>query len=245
MAKQSLSYNDGINQNQVERRQSTSVVIDNKITLKGILRRGRSSEPDLSTDLEVATTTNSNSSTDESSSDESFDMVVNESGSDVCTPKDIKGPVRFSMVEVREYPITVGVNPSCEFGPALELGWKYDNTKLYDVDMFEDDRTALPRRTEEELVLSSYQREDMLLESGFTMRQIWNKTHEKDAYRRGAEKSKRKNGFAKLKIAFNSIGAERKRRKATKNLMEEQMQKHDSTLKVQTKIINKKRNVKQ
>jgi len=133
--------------------------------------------------------------------------------------------VRFSTIQIREYPITIGLNPSTEFGPALELGWEYSQTEDVSVDCFEEERSIVPRRGEEDLVLSSYEREERLLALGYSMRQIWNKTHEKDSHRMGAQRSKRKNTLIKLKNAVMSMGADRRRtaiiKKNTKMMKEQ------------------------
>jgi hypothetical protein len=201
---------------------------------KGILVRRRSSETAWKT--EKKSLNNIDSTGDTHRGDEDYvDVVVEDTSTasegSSASEEDSKrsSNVRFSTIQVRQYPVTIGVNPATEFGPSLELGWKYEEAHPYDVDDYEEDRIAVPRRTQEDLVLSSYQREDLLLELGFTMRQIWNKTHEKDAYRRGVKKSMSKSVLAKVKNAVASIGAEKKRKAIRKKNLKNSSESHSSS----------------
>ena len=63
-------------------------------------------------------------------SSESMDDTLGSSSSSTSSVPSIRsssssGSVRFRNVEVREYNIVIGDNPSCSTGPPVSLGWRY------------------------------------------------------------------------------------------------------------------------
>jgi hypothetical protein len=68
--------------------------------------------------------------------------------------------VSFGNIEVREYPMVLGDNPSCRDGLPVSLGWEYAQLFLMDVDDYEDDRPR--RRCLGDLVLSWMDRRQIL-----------------------------------------------------------------------------------
>jgi|EP00521_Asterionellopsis_glacialis_P009696 hypothetical protein len=52
-----------------------------------------------------------------------------------------KQSVSFDRITVREYSMTLGDNPSCSYGPPVQLDWDYDENDSRDVDEFEDARS--------------------------------------------------------------------------------------------------------
>ena len=60
--------------------------------------------------------------------------------------------VSFSTLEIREFPLILGVNPSTPRGPPVEIDWHPQSCHVIDVDTFESERSA--RRTEAQLILS-------------------------------------------------------------------------------------------
>mmetsp|Transcript_33235 Transcript_33235/g.80348 ORF Transcript_33235/g.80348 Transcript_33235/m.80348 type:complete len:254 (+) Transcript_33235:90-851(+) len=87
-------------------------------------------------------------------------------------PRDTK--VRFHSVEVREYPIILGDNPSCNIGPPLTIGWEPNSVlgKITPLDDFENLRSRQRRNHLQELKLPSAHRNDMLKKLGFSEREI-------------------------------------------------------------------------
>lgn len=77
--------------------------------------------------------------------------------------------VSFHMVDVREYKISISLNPSCSEGPPIELGWEFHSLPSVSVDRFEQCRG--PKRRLPEFVLSETSRRRMLLERGGYSRQ--------------------------------------------------------------------------
>uniref|UniRef100_A0A7S2PEV4 Uncharacterized protein n=1 Tax=Leptocylindrus danicus TaxID=163516 RepID=A0A7S2PEV4_9STRA len=81
--------------------------------------------------------------------------------------------VQFSTVDIREYEMEIGDNPSCSKGPAVTLGWKVTKCELYrSVDAFESKRAFTRKDKAHRLVMSRQDREAMLLENGFSRFEI-------------------------------------------------------------------------
>lgn len=78
--------------------------------------------------------------------------------------------LRFGTVTIRRYEQTLGDNPACSLGPPLTLDWTFqqdDHTPTVD-----DYEANIHRRQRQEMMLSYYQRQDILSEKGFTKAQM-------------------------------------------------------------------------
>lgn len=80
--------------------------------------------------------------------------------------------VQFSTVEIREYDSKLSFNPSCSRGPALELGWRYNQSDSMPIDDYEASNPSGYRRTSKQLIISPEQREIILKEVGYSRQQI-------------------------------------------------------------------------
>jgi hypothetical protein len=78
--------------------------------------------------------------------------------------------VSFSHIEMRDYEIKMGNNPSCTSGPPLELGWRYNKVSPITIDTYEETRG--PRRDRTEMMVPSHYRKEKLMEFGYTSRDI-------------------------------------------------------------------------
>lgn len=81
--------------------------------------------------------------------------------------------VCFASVQVRQYPVILGDNPSCTSGPPVTLGWNYDTDSSLSctVDEWESGRNST-RRLREEIRVPSSVRMEWLLDAGFTPTQV-------------------------------------------------------------------------
>ena len=103
----------------------------------------------LSSSNDLSAKTNPSSSSSQANRNEEFHL------------KPMKRNVSFSHLQVREYAITLGDNPSVSSGPPVTLDWSYDpQEKTAPVDAFEAVRI---RRPSSHLVLSDRQRSRMLV----------------------------------------------------------------------------------
>lgn len=80
--------------------------------------------------------------------------------------------VSFGTVEIRRYQRILGDNPSCSSGPALSLDWDYEDdlTSSKSVDDYEYYRGR--RLDDTEMVLTRYEREELLLDLGYSRKEI-------------------------------------------------------------------------
>lgn len=78
--------------------------------------------------------------------------------------------VSFSEVNLRYYERILTDNPAVQSGPAIGIGWRYKRAGSFEVDWFEQGRGM--SRSSEQLVLSRQKREKILLDNGFTQKEI-------------------------------------------------------------------------
>jgi hypothetical protein len=67
--------------------------------------------------------------------------------------------VKFSTLEIREYAVVLGANPSTTHGPSLELDWEAQSSETFDLDCYEVQRP--PRRERIELAMPGIVRENL------------------------------------------------------------------------------------
>mmetsp|Transcript_28063 Transcript_28063/g.39444 ORF Transcript_28063/g.39444 Transcript_28063/m.39444 type:complete len:211 (+) Transcript_28063:88-720(+) len=91
----------------------------------------------------------------------------------VPTRSNRQGQIRFSDVEIREYSIILGDNPSVSCGAPITISWDHDRETrvVIDVDEFETER-AKSRKNREDLRIESRTREFWLRNAGFSTNQL-------------------------------------------------------------------------
>ena len=72
----------------------------------------------------------------------------------------LKRNVSFSSLEIREYEITLGDNPSVSKGPPISLSWDYREAGSMDLEKFESKRGR--RRSKDQMMLGSSMRQQIL-----------------------------------------------------------------------------------
>mmetsp|Transcript_11376 Transcript_11376/g.17605 ORF Transcript_11376/g.17605 Transcript_11376/m.17605 type:complete len:919 (-) Transcript_11376:104-2860(-) len=92
------------------------------------------------------------------------------------------GRVAFSSVEIREYGITLGDNPCCSNGPPITLDWDYTAHESADLDLYEC--TRAPRRRRQSMILTYYQRRDVLWRAGHTLEELEEASRETEKIRK-------------------------------------------------------------
>jgi hypothetical protein len=93
-----------------------------------------------------------------------------------CSSSSSKGSdasvksVRFSTVEIREYPITIGDNLSVASGVPHTIEWDHlqEETRKMNVNQYERKRPTQRRRQGESLILDPQTREQRLRSVGYT-----------------------------------------------------------------------------
>ena len=91
-----------------------------------------------------------------------------------------KRSVSFCEVQVRNYDRVLTVNPSVTSGPAVGLGWNYDEDEdqHYTIQNFEDSRELTRRCSMKELQLPRSYREELVRSLGYTQREIASSTRQ-------------------------------------------------------------------
>lgn len=69
--------------------------------------------------------------------------------------------VTFDHVEFRHYECTLGDNPSCSYGPPIQLDWSYVKIPSLNIDEYESDRLG-KRRNLRQMLLNYYMRMNLL-----------------------------------------------------------------------------------
>eukprot|EP00980_Cylindrotheca_fusiformis_P023961 scaffold11248_cov60-Cylindrotheca_fusiformis.AAC.5 len=78
--------------------------------------------------------------------------------------------VSFSTIEFHEHAMVLGDNPSTSIGPSIEIDWTEQSYAVVPIEEYESMR--YPRRTKEELIMPRAMRTTLLLDNGYTMREI-------------------------------------------------------------------------
>jgi hypothetical protein len=78
--------------------------------------------------------------------------------------------VRFSSIVIRDYPITIGDNPSVSRGPPLCIEWEHQFEITLTVDAYEDGRSI--RRSQSEMLMPLTARQDLVARAGFSRSEI-------------------------------------------------------------------------
>jgi len=88
----------------------------------------------------------------------------------IATPSKSRTPtrIRFDSVEVREYPLVVGDNPSITGGFPLQIDWNYTTTLHTAVDNFEQTRHEQRTCAQKLKALSTSERKARLKQMGYT-----------------------------------------------------------------------------
>lgn len=79
--------------------------------------------------------------------------------------------VSFSCVQVRQYRRAINDNPSVSDGPPIGIGWDHDSESEYALEEWEDSRIG-NRRSYSELLVPRDQRHVMLVDAGFSEKEI-------------------------------------------------------------------------
>jgi len=79
--------------------------------------------------------------------------------------------VRFLNVTISEHPIIVGDNPGAHEGPPVTVAWESVSLVTIDIDQYEKDRNG-ERRSLGEMKIPPRKRRSMLLDLGFTRKEI-------------------------------------------------------------------------
>jgi hypothetical protein len=101
-----------------------------------------------------------------------------------------KTNVSFSTIVIHEHAMILGDGPASSGGPLLEIDWKEQAESTVRLDDYEAMRD--PRRTKQELLMPGTIRTSLMLESGYTMRDIQETTSKRSPKKSSMKGSIRK-----------------------------------------------------
>jgi len=136
------------------------------------------------------------------------DLEVKIRTSDVqpITIKRSGSMVSFNSVDVRDYDVTLGDNPSVGCGPAIALDWSYHERPRISVDEYETSFRDQSRLHKEPKRLAPGQREKLLKNGlGFTDEQLKEAEKETKKIQRERGMSSTLSSFWRVEHAFDSI----------------------------------------
>lgn len=111
---------------------------------------------------------------------------------DDTTSPEPQRTVRYDAVHMRAYPILVEDNPGVSKGPAIGIGWQFDELETIRVEEFENNHP--PRRKLREIKMSQKARLELLRKSGIPQAEV-----DRSIKRSNAARKKRRKTIASFK----------------------------------------------
>lgn len=106
-----------------------------------------------------------------------------------------RSSVAFSTIEFHEHAMVLGDNPSTSTGPSIEIDWTVQSHAVVGIEEYESMR--LPRRKKDQLIMPGSMRTSLLLDNGYTLREIRETSSRRSSASSGG-KSKVTKAFSKL-----------------------------------------------
>jgi hypothetical protein len=107
--------------------------------------------------------------------------------------------VQFSFVQIREFPLCIGDNPSPNRGVPISISWNHIAERVLTI----DENEAKPKRQGDDLKISSLDRVRLLKEAGFSGRAIQVASKEIDVHRQHRQQTNKNLKWAELHESFD------------------------------------------
>ena len=144
--------------------------------------------------------------------------------------------IQFGTIEIREFPIILSNNPSCNCGPSIEIGWEYNATNPHQaIDVCEYEMLRIGKRRKDKagrpskLYLSQVRREAMLKDAGYSDKEVQDAVKEKQKARRQRSLSTYDSVPFIIHANFKASRAEKKVGRAVRNMNRMQKKQNDRT----------------
>ena len=128
--------------------------------------------------------------------------------------KQMKRSISFSNLQVREYDLTIGDNPSVSYGPPVQLSWQYSESKAIEIEEYETEKQldrSLGRRSKRVENISWAKREALLKRQGFSQDDIDARMKEVNKVKQGRSVTKALVVTGRTEEALESAGRKLKR----------------------------------
>jgi len=89
-----------------------------------------------------------------------------------CSASPLDRSVRFNEIEIREYNVILGDNPSVQFGPPISIGWDYKKESLVRIPVEDYESFRGERRVGKQLAIPGMIRDEILHENGVSRSDI-------------------------------------------------------------------------
>ena len=125
-----------------------------------------------------------------------------------------KRTISFSNLEIREYDLTIGDNPSVSYGPPVQLSWQYSQGETRDLEDYESQKEmdrSRGRRSRRVENISWAKREAMLKRQGFSQDDIDSKMKEVNKVKQGRSVTRALVVTGRTEEALESAGRKLKR----------------------------------
>ena len=99
--------------------------------------------------------------------------------------------VSFSNLQIREYDVNLGDNPSCRVGPPISLGWKYSQKQDVSLDKIMDTKRSNKCKPR----LDAHTRCELLLNAGYSKSEIVHTVQEIKSHRQQLRRSQSDTSF--------------------------------------------------
>lgn len=105
------------------------------------------------------------------------------------SPRRTQDSISFGNVQIRQYDVIIGDNPSTKKGPSIDIDWKYQQNHEIPIDTYESKREGV-RRTVSKLFIAPKERMHRLNKWGYTNSEILTVQKEASAMRERWNKSR-------------------------------------------------------
>ena len=125
-----------------------------------------------------------------------------------------KRTISFTNLEIREYDLTIGDNPSVSYGPPVQLSWQYSQGETRDLEDYESQKMldrSRGRRSRRVENMSWAKREAMLKRQGFSQDDIQAKVKEVNKVKQGRSVTRALVVTGRTEEALESAGRKLKR----------------------------------
>lgn len=114
--------------------------------------------------------------------------------------------VRFSTVEIRNYPIILGDNPAVSRGPPITIDWKYMNTRVFkSLEDYERTECFLSRRVMAQMAMPPRYRIEILKSCGYTRHEMLKAAKEADNVKSNREKTVQRLHFSNIEEVAEKV----------------------------------------
>uniref|UniRef100_A0A7S2P2M0 Uncharacterized protein n=1 Tax=Leptocylindrus danicus TaxID=163516 RepID=A0A7S2P2M0_9STRA len=120
--------------------------------------------------------------TDYDNSNSTINTTESLAGETSYSGDKLQKSVSFTKLEIRQYELQLGDNPSVRKGPPISIGWDIINSSEHDLETYEGSRGL--RRSYEQLKINDADRKEMLKEAGYSWNEVRSRMRQNNIIKR-------------------------------------------------------------